>query len=742
MTHKKIWILIKAFLVIAGIVFSIRIIFTFVPYKKLEQFKKRQHSTKFLDRNGGVIYIAPLDNGLRREYMKIKDIPITIKRIFIKAEDKRFFQHWGFDLIAISRSFFQNLVYKRTTSGASTITMQLSRLISPHPKTVKGKIAEIFNAFRLECKLSKNEILELWFNSIPYGYNAEGVATASKTFYGANLNELSIPQVLSLAVIPRSPVKYNPITNVVESKKAIKKLAYSLRMKINDIDIDNSLNSTNKYQYFNNAPHFVNFIQKNSNLSGEIKTSLDLKLQNFTNNRLNKYVEKNIESRITNGAVLVIKNQTGEIFCYLGSRDFLNKEYSGEIDGVHILRQPGSTLKPYLYAYAFENGFLPNDILPDIPTEFGNEKIYIPLNFNNRFNGPIRIRVALASSLNIPAVYIATKLGVKNFTQKLINWGFDSLKGKEDFIGSGIAIGDGEVSLYETTRAFSSFPRNGNLPNLTYLQKNEPYIEGKNIINEETASLICNILSDKKSRILGFGNSKLFDTSFEAMFKTGTSNQFNNIWAFGATTDFTVGVWMGDFAGNTIIGRAGSSVPAMLVVDVLKYLSEIKKPDDFKISKKLKQIDICSLSGKIPQDFCPHKTKEYVFLDSNIQKCDYHKLQNDKVVISLPDIYKKWVKSSHNVELFDTENNKYPEIISPNNNSVFYYDSSVSADSQAVKIEITNKNKNEMLTINVNGNFYKKLSSPFKFFFPIKRGKFNIEVIGNGGIDNIDLTVK
>ena len=271
------------------------------------------------------------------------------------------------------------------------------------------------------------------------------------------------------------------------------------------------------------------------------------------------------KSRISNASILVIDNKTGEPIVWAGNAQFFDEDHSGQSDGVLVRNQPGSSMKPFLYALALETDdehgnplFSPGTILADIPQEFGDEKLYIPSNFNNRYNGPVRFRVALASSLNVPAVYLLNTIGVDNYLNKLFELGFDSLKksGKEADLG--LALGAGEVSLKELVTAFAVFPRDGKDFN------------NRQIYHSDTARIICSILSDKAARALGFGYSQTFQTDYPAIFKTGTSNQYQDIVALGATKQYTVGVWMGNFSGQTVVGKTGSSLPAWVAKNFLQ----------------------------------------------------------------------------------------------------------------------------------------------------------------------------
>lgn len=746
MIKKKLLIILS---IIIGLFLLLKITLYLIPYKDLNEFLDAPYSLKIYDRNNTLIYTLPLDNGIRREYSDIDDIPKFVRNVFIRSEDKRFYFHFGFDFIAFFRTFFQNIKEDKIITGASTISMQLSRIITPHKKGYSGKITEIINAIRIESKLSKKEILELWLNSIPFGSQAVGIESASKEYFGKTLKELSPKQVLALAIIPRSPEKYNPDKNADNLLNAVNHLSKLLKIKT-DYDLAD-ISEKNKLldSKINKAPHFINYIKNRLTINdrkknGVLISSLDLNYNNTVERLLRTYLDLYKENRITNGAVYAINNRTGEIVVYIGSKNFDNKEFSGEIDGVQVTNQPGSTIKAFLYALALDNGFLPNIIMPDIPMDFGRNEVYVPMNFNRRFNGPVRLRIALASSLNVPAVYLVTRLGVNNFIDKLLESGFDSLNDQQNNLGSGIALGNCEVSLYELVNGFSTFPRSGMKINPAfYKHHNDTVVKGERIFSQYSADMICDILSDAKSRYVGFGNNSTINTKFPVMLKTGTSNQFNNIWALAATPYYSVGVWMGNFSGETVIGKTGSSLPTALAIETLKILNPKEEIIEFNLSSSFKKEIICSLSGKKVKTICPGALIEYFPEDYNLEECDYH-FDNNGLETRYPVEYQEWLKShkKEGATLFSDDNEIYPKITKPNNESVFYLDSSLSTDMQAIRIEVVNLKVKEDLDMYINGEYIQSLCYPYQYLFNMKAGNWEIMVKSSENNDKISFVIK
>lgn len=687
---------LKPLIIFFSVIVFFRIFLLILPFKELEEFRNRQYSTRIFDRNDELIQILPLENGLRREFMPISKISIQIQKEFLKAEDKRFYFHFGVDLISICRAFFQNVSTGRKISGASTITMQLSRMIfPPKNRNLFSKLQDSINAIRIEGKLSKKQILELYLNNIPFGKNTEGITSATRTFFSKNIENLTEEEIQKLAQIPRNPNLYNNLE---------KKFIYPFLM-----------------------PHYIRFLQNSGKLKDyEVKLSCDLRLQKFIEEKIKEAMFYSKNSRIDNASVLVINSKTGEILSWIGNENW-NSDSSGQIDGVLNKMQPGSSMKPFLYALALDSGFEPNCVLADVPSEFGDKNVYIPQNFNNRFNGAVRFRVALASSLNIPAVFLLDSISEEKYLKTLEQLGFESLRENGKKFGLGLALGAGEVSLKELVQAFSVFVNDGNLK-----------INGENrqIFSKDASRIICSILSDKNARSMGFGYSQTFQTNYPAIFKTGTSNQYQNIVALGSTKNFTVGVWMGNLNGNTVIGKTGSSLPAATSKAILDYLESNSKLDDLEFlqPENYEMQKICALSGKNPCKYCNSIVFEYVKKNEKLEFCDWHKKEGTFYPIK----YQKWL-STGNAQINYEE--KKLQIIAPNPNSIYYFDESKKNLNQIVHFEAIGGNS-EFAEIFIDDVFYKKINRPFVLNIPAKKGKHTILIECDNELSKTEFTVK
>jgi penicillin-binding protein 1C len=752
----------------------------FSPYGDLKAFRERPRSTRFYDRNGRLIQIVPLEEGLRREYRPLEAIPRELAAVFVYTEDARFYSHIGVDPSAAFRAFVQNLAARRRVSGASTITMQLARLIAGSaggaPGGLGGKVLEAVNALRLEARLSKRDILELYLNSVPFGFQTEGVASAARNFFASELNMLSPAQIFCLAVIPRRPAAYNPITGTEAGLAAARQLQarfaqsgpvrrYPLLAAVHDEDWRFAVSRAGRFTYPRETPHLVRRITAGpaagrgpgpaarngpQGAAAEITLSVDLALQHYLEGLIAGNIARYSGSRITNGAAIVIDNTSGEILAWVGSADYNNVPAAGQIDGVSAVNQPGSSMKPFLYAMALERGFKPADVLADIPMNFGTGALYIPQNFNKRFNGPVRFRAALASSLNIPAVSLLYRLGVRSYIDYLLALGFDSLKVSGEEAGLGLALGNAPVSIAELVRAFSVFPRDGVLIPLTWERAAEPDDPGHSpppdprtkdgtaapvrVMPADTARIICSFLSDRSARVLAFGAGKNFITPFPVMFKTGTANQYQNIAALGATPRYSAAVWMGNFTGETVIGRTGSSIPAAIVRDALLFLQGSSGPD-FPEPENFIKAPVCTLSGMKPTADCPSIIGEYIPLGSDPEPCTWHRAGT----VVYPAEYQGWFFSLPRQGELDYTASPL-QIITPRDQFVFLSGPGLASGNDSIPVEVIGGQYDE-LTVEYDGAAF-TVSRPFVFYLPHDAGDHVLTVRNGGETETVRFAVE
>jgi len=685
----------------------------------------------------------------------LSEIPPGALKIFIRAEDRRFYFHFGVDIFSLAGSLARNLQAHRIVSGASTITMQLARLVKPHPAGFAGKIQEAWDALRLEAKLSKKEILELWLNGIPFGSNIEGLPAMTRARFGRSVTQIDDNRAALLAAVPRRPGLYDPALNPGAAVSAALLLSERCGLGLKEGELREAAKEAAgtgsgpadpRAPFL--APHFTErvaaMLSGNRAQTKEVRSTLDLGLQRYAEEQLTVELSLLSRHRVSNGAILAIDNETGAVRVYAGSASWFDEKTSGKIDGIRFRAQPGSCLKPFLYAMALDKGFSPADILPDLPTVFGSSEAYIPSNFNNRFNGPVRLRIALASSLNIPAVYLLERLGVSTFENYLSSLGFDSIRETMGTHGTGLALGNAEVSLEEMVRAFSSFPRGGSPAVLTWFEGEKP-LPSKPLMSPYAAWMITDILSDKASRFVGFGPAPALATPFASMFKTGTANQFQHIWALGATKRFTVGVWMGNFSGETVIGSTGSSIPARIASRLLAAMEQQAVPEQQKAdnagtggAKMISpanlagppppgtvEVRICALSGMAAGPYCTGVVREWVRSDRVPPPCTWHTAAG----LFYPPEYRSWLAERFRAGSVRQEGSGRIRI--PVSGSVYYLDHSLPPDAQALRIETNGFGPDAL--VYADGVLSGSLNYAGVYALPLSRGAHTVTVTDQQG---------
>ena len=422
-----------------------------------------EQAIAFSDRNG-----LPLGTLLTRDQEHTAVVPLEqVSRHFVSAiiaaEDGRYYEHGALDALAIGRSLLEAVQAGEIISGASTITMQLARMLEPMPHSIPNKFWEIWLSWRLTAGMNKDEILAAYINRLPMGGNIYGVEAAARTYFGLSAAQLNLAQGSLLAAIPNDPARLNPYY-LWESLK--KRQKYVLDSMVTDGYISQAIADrayAEKIQLLPPnqgiiaAPHFLFWLanQLPPDISS-VRTTIDRGLQQFVEAQVRQVVGAIASQNVNHAAAIAIDNHTGEVLTYVGSPDYFSP-FGGRNDGVQALRQPGSTLKPFLYQLALEKKVIrPNTILPDVPTHYAipGARLYSPVDYSETFLGPVRVRIALANSLNVPAVRVLEKVGVETFLGRLRELGFHSLTESPEYYGLGLALGSGEVSLWELARAY------------------------------------------------------------------------------------------------------------------------------------------------------------------------------------------------------------------------------------------------------------------------------------------------
>jgi penicillin-binding protein 1C len=555
---------------------------------------------------------------VRSEWVPIEQVPGALVGAILAAEDSRFYLHPGVDPVALARAVVQNLRAGRIVSGGSTLTQQLARLVWSRPRTLAGKAAEALRALRLEAALTKSEILEQYLNRAPFGNQLYGVSAAARVYLDKSVQTLSPAECAFLAALPRAPGWLNPYRRpgpVVGRQRRILQRMGELGLLGRD-EVESALRQKLDFKDTRGlvrAPHFVRYALERaveSNPGRTLATSLDLALQEQVEGIVRHTLEGLKDRGVRNAAVVVLDTRTREVLAWVGSRDFDDVQDGGQNDGVLALRQPGSALKPFTYLVAFEGRFTPATLLADLPTNFATDLgPYTPSNYDNTFHGPVRARVALASSLNVPAVEVAQAVGSEALLDTLRNLGFDSLDKEADYYGLALTLGAGEVRLLELANAYATLAELGVWRPVRVL-RDEAVASPRQAVDRRAAALVLDVLSDDKARALTFGEGSVLDLPFPVAAKTGTSKNFRDNWCVGATPEVTVAVWAGNFSGEPMAQVSGITGAGPIWRQVLQVAMEGRPRLPLGEGAGLVTAAICPLSGDRPGPACPTQMEE------------------------------------------------------------------------------------------------------------------------------------
>ncbi len=663
----------------AAIYYYNRIASTLPEVQDLRDRAAKFETTRILDREGNILYELLDPNAGRRTYVTLDQISPFLVAATIATEDSNFYSHPGYDVLAIARSFYYNLVSDEIVSGASTITQQLTKmlLLSPEEqvsRTYIRKLREAILAAEITRQYSKDDILELYLNEINFGNLAYGVEAAAQTYFNTSAKTLTLGQASFLAGLPQLPAIYDIYTNrevTLGRHESVLVLMYQTSLEYGCIRVSNNqmpicigageaTSAAEEIRAYDFQvpyteliyPHWVYYIR--SILESEydpqtiyrsgftVYTTLDPDLQDRAQQIVLDQVNNLEAKHVTNGALVAIEPFSGEILAMVGSADFENKDIQGEINMSVSPRQPGSSIKPLTYLAAFEKGWTPATLIWDVPSGFppsgdpnDPRDPYEPVNYDEKFHGPVTVRSALANSYNVPAVKTLDFVGIYDdpdtekeegfiaFAQRL---GITTLN-RNDY-GLALTLGGGEVTLLDLTSVYATFANGGRrIPpvaitriedfqgNLIFEYQPPP---GEQVVRAEHAFLISNILSDYRARIPGFGTSPVINLPFSAAAKTGTTNDFRDNWTLGYTPDLAVGVWVGNADYTPMRDTSGLTGAAPIWAAFMQEgIEDLTggNPTGFSRPEGIIERVICSVSGTEPSKYCPSQRSEYFAAD-------------------------------------------------------------------------------------------------------------------------------
>ncbi|MEF3691504.1 MAG: PBP1A family penicillin-binding protein [Candidatus Moraniibacteriota bacterium] len=548
-----------------------------------------------------------------RKVIAHEDIPNTVRVATLAAEDDNFYNHFGIDIKSLFRALRANIENEKIEQGASTITQQLARsLYLTREKTITRKAKEAVLAIKMERVFSKDEILDMYLNQIPYGANAYGIQAAAQTYFAKDARDLTLDEAAFLAVLPNAPSLYFPHgendDRLFKKQRAIlerlEKLGWGEKNKLKEALSINTFEKVRPLTRDIEAPHFVMYVidvlekeygrEMLENGGLKIITSLDWEKQKLAEETLRNSRQHLNNFQAENASLVAIEPTTGKILAMVGSLDYFDKSIDGEVNVATRLRQPGSSFKPIVYAKAFEKGLQPETLIYDVRTNFGPDgsgKDYIPRNYNGKFSGLVSIRQALAGSLNIPAVKTLYIAGVPDTIELARRMGITTLSDNDNY-GLALALGGGAVKLLEETSAFGVFANDGiknnhtSILKITDAQDKTIYAYEKKeerVINAEVARKINSILSDNQARMTVFGPNNAFNIKDQTVAgKTGTTQDFRDAWTVGYTPSIAVGVWAGNNDNSPMrSGADGTYVAGPIWKNYMTKVLENKPRQEF-----------------------------------------------------------------------------------------------------------------------------------------------------------------
>jgi len=620
---------IIALLLVGGIIGSLVLAFWAGNLKipDIQSFNERKtiQSTKIYDRTGKVLF-WDIHKNIQRTVVPLDQISRHIKNATVAIEDSSFYQHNGVEPLSILRAIFVDFLSGSMKQGGSTITQQLVKnAYLTGEKSFSRKIKEIILTLKTEKTLSKEDILNLYLNEIPYGGNSYGIEAASQTFFAKKASDITLAEAAYLAALPKAPTYYSPYGDHRDELEDRKNFILKRMLELGFITqeeagraLKEKVSFIAKADQSIKAPHFSVFIRSYlENKYGKdmveqdglkVITTLDYNLQQKAGALVAKYAKENTEKfNATNAGLVAIDPKTGQILAMVGSKDYFNIKDEGNFNITLSHRQPGSSIKPFVYATALKKGFTPDTVVFDVPTEFNSscnpegtpiagtnpDDCYMPENYDHVYRGPISFRNALAQSINVPSVKVLYLAGLKDSLQTIQDMGITTLKDPNRY-GLTLVLGGGEVSPLELTGAYAVFANNGERNPVTgilkiedkngnVLEKFSPHPQ--NVLDKNIALLISDILSDNNARSPAFGETSwLYFPDRPVAVKTGTTNNYRDAWVMGYTPSIAVGVWCGNNDNTPMQKKVAGFIAAPLwnafLTEVFKTLpkEEFEKP--------------------------------------------------------------------------------------------------------------------------------------------------------------------
>lgn len=693
---------------ILAIVIALGLLWIF--YSKPPLLEDVSFSSAYYDRNGALLRLSLADDQGYRLYTKIEDISPDLIDATLLQEDRYFYNHLGVNPVALLRGAYETYVRRSRSMGGSTITMQLVRMRDDmDTRSISGKLKQVFSAIKLEAHYSKKDILEAYLNLAPYGGNIYGAGTASLIYFKQSAKNLALPQSLALAVIPQNPIKRFPLradnTPWQEARLRLFSQLPPERAAPYASLIKMQLTAFGRDDLPFLAPHFVDGLV-NEKTKGEITTTLDLKSQKTFENVITSYLDRYKFQGFDNAAAMLVYVPTMEVRSLVGSGDFFNKKIEGQVDGTMARRSPGSTLKPFVYALALEQGLIhPESLLDDDPAFFAE---YRPGNFDKRFVGKIPAREALVLSRNIPAISLAQNLAQPDLYDFLQQAGAGFPENRKHY-GLSIVLGGAEIDMRSLVTYYAMLASGGVLKELRYTQNDEAAHADKRMLSPEAALVTLSMLEQPSPSEMPFtaGGQKL-----PVYWKTGTSNGFRDAWTLGVFGSYVLAVWVGHFDGHANPSLIGSQAATPLFFDLMRSLTNKERLKD-NLGPALASLDVTRVA------VCPDT--------GEIKDCGAAE--------------QGWFIPGKSPFLVSAMNDKAPEILSPREGISYTY-SYNDKDGQSIPLEAKKTHSKQPLYWFADNLYLGVSEGKAPLFWNPKPGEHVIRAVdANGRADSKSITV-
>lgn len=584
-------------------------------------------STRVVDREGRMLFEVRGGRGTYQRPVALADVSRFAVLATLAGEDAAFRRHVGVDPLAIARALWLDAKERTMSYGGSTITQQLAKNLAPEPRTLGGKLREAWAAYELECTLTKDEILEQYLNRADYGRGATGIEAAALRYFGKAARELTLAEAALLAILPRAPSLYDPVKH---PERATKRRAHVLGLmeKRGWVSTEDAKAAAAEPLHFVvpprplRAPHVLDLVASRGLIprgAAAVRLTIDVELQESLERRVRSHLELLEEAGVDQAGIVIIEPFTGDVLAMVGSRRYGEVEVAGSVNATTALRAPGSTLKPFVYAVALEDGAHPATPVLDAPIHFRG---YYPRSLGDHYFGAVALRDALGSSLNIPAVRVADTVGIERVAALLHDAGLGHLNLAAS-PGLSLALGGTSVPLVELTNAYATLARGGEyLP--WRIVAGVPTASPHRVLTRETAFLLTDALADPGARELEFGLETPLDLPFPVAAKTGTSQAYTDNVAVGYTPEFAIGVWVGNFDGRPLKGLLAMRGAAPLFREAMLRAHRGRPSRAFAVPPGVVKLEVCAEDGLLPGPGCVRRRLEWVAIRNldRIQRAD------------------------------------------------------------------------------------------------------------------------